>query len=680
LNNFVCRASFFRQFLSFCLIISFLAVLCAPQWNFAQKAGLPGEAAAAQNPFQKFAAFNFPRQSLLDAVPPNVHFLNSRQYARVSNQITVRVQASDDVGVSRVELYLDNALLAVNSVFPNLPSVVVSFNWNTAEALNGKHFLQAKAFDAAGNSQTAVWIVLIRNTSVSPPLPTAIFTATPSTISSGQSVILSWATTDAVSVTINQGIGAVAPSGFLTVTPTATTIYTLTATNPTGSAVRDAAVTVTTTPTGSNIIVSPAINYQTIDGWEATAEAGQLYSPAWNNYKDALFDQAVNDLGINRVRAEIFSGTENAIDYYALWRSGQISEAQYNAGRYEIVNDNNDPNTINPNGFKWSQLDALMQSLVLPLRQRLQARGETLSLNINYVDFGSSSFEHKNSPAEYGEFVLATYQHMQSRYGFVPDTWEVILEPDAASWTATQVGQAIKAAGDRLTAAGFTPRFVAPSTTNAANAPVYIDQIAQTAGAMPYVSEFSYHRYCCATETVLRNILNRASTHGKKTAMLEWIGADYETLHEDLKLARNSSWQQYTLAGPLIWGPDDGSRYYLIDDSNAANPQIIMGSRTRFLRQYFRFVRGGARRIEASSADANFDPLAFINPNGKYVVVVKAAAGGAFNIQGLPAGTYGIKYTTASQYNIDLNDVTLKSGQPLNANIPAAGVITIHAR
>ncbi|MGD9564406.1 MAG: hypothetical protein AB7F88_19375 [Pyrinomonadaceae bacterium] len=419
-----------------------------------------------------------------------------------------------------------------------------------------------------------------------------------------------------------------------------------------------------------------------MQGWEATDQAAQLYSAAWNNYKNPLLDLAVNDLGLNRIRLEIKSGIENPTDYFTQWRNGQITETQYNAKRYEIINDNADHNSINPNGFKWAQLDTSINAIVLPMRQRLQARGESLWINLNYVDFGSSAFEHKTSPSEYAEFVLATYQHMQSAFGFVPDAWEVILEPDTstASWSSAQVAQAIKAAGDRLSANGFSPNFTAPSTTNASNAPLFIDQIVQTPGALAYVGEFSYHRYCCASDTVLRNIADRGILHNKRSAMLEWIGADHTTLHQDIKMGRVSSWQQFCLAGPTSWGPDVGDRYYIIDDSNPSAPVISMGSRTKVLRQYFRFIRSGAQRVEALTGNANFDPLAFINTNGKYVVVVEAEVGGSFNISGLPAGSYGIKYTTASQYNIDLADVSLSNGQQLSANIPSAGVITIYGR
>jgi hypothetical protein len=433
-------------------------------------------------------------------------------------------------------------------------------------------------------------------------------------------------------------------------------------------------------PAANTITLNPSTRYQTFGNWEATGEAGQLYSPAWRNYKNSLLDQAVNDLGINRVRLEITSGAENPTDSFAQWRAGQITESQYNSKRYEIINDNADPNSVNSNGFKWSQIDSIVDELVLPLRQRLQARGESLWINVCYVDFGSSSFEHKNNPSEYAEFVLATYQHLQSKYGIVPDSWEVNLEPDSTSagWSAAQVAQAIKAAGDVLAAHGFRPNFVAPSTTSAANAPIYIDQIAQTPGAMQYVSEFSYHRYCCVYDQTLQQIASRAASYGKTTAMLEWIGADYNTLHEDIKVGQNSAWEQYTLAGPTSWGPDTGDRYYIVDDTNAANPVINIGSRTKFLRQYFKFIRAGAQRIGASSSTSNLDPIAAINRDGKYVVVVKATSASSFDLAGLPAGTYGIKYTTASQYNVDLSSVTVASGQSLSTSIPSAGVLTVY--
>ena len=70
------------------------------------------------------------------------------------------------------------------------------------------------------------------------------FTATPSTISSGQSSILKCIIQgDLTSVTIDQGVGAASPWG-VNVYPATTTTYTLTATNSAGSVTRTVTVTV----------------------------------------------------------------------------------------------------------------------------------------------------------------------------------------------------------------------------------------------------------------------------------------------------------------------------------------------------------------------------------------------------------------------------------------------------
>jgi peptidoglycan-associated lipoprotein len=75
------------------------------------------------------------------------------------------------------------------------------------------------------------------------PAPTAQLTATPTVISSGDQVQLSWRTMDATSVSID-GIGDVPTSGVKTVTPTASTTYHLVARGEGGTADASARVTV----------------------------------------------------------------------------------------------------------------------------------------------------------------------------------------------------------------------------------------------------------------------------------------------------------------------------------------------------------------------------------------------------------------------------------------------------
>ena len=76
--------------------------------------------------------------------------------------------------------------------------------------------------------------------------PTATLTASPTSITSGQTATLTWTTTNSTSASIDNGIGAVTPvsGGSVTVEPSKTTTYTITATGPSGNATAQATVSV----------------------------------------------------------------------------------------------------------------------------------------------------------------------------------------------------------------------------------------------------------------------------------------------------------------------------------------------------------------------------------------------------------------------------------------------------
>lgn len=86
--------------------------------------------------------------------------------------------------------------------------------------------------------------------------PTASLTADKSSINPGESVRLSWTTTDASNVSIDPEVGAVTAQGSTSVTPGASTTYTITASGPGGNATATARISVaaaaTTEPTVKN--------------------------------------------------------------------------------------------------------------------------------------------------------------------------------------------------------------------------------------------------------------------------------------------------------------------------------------------------------------------------------------------------------------------------------------------
>ncbi len=430
------------------------------------------------------------------------------------------------------------------------------------------------------------------------------------------------------------------------------------------------------------ITVDPDTRHQVIVGWEAAAEAGQIEVPGFEIYQDTLFDLAVFDVGINRIRLQMYANFEHDRDWFAERLAGTLDRGEWRCARFTTRDDNGDPDSIDWSGFHFSQLDDAIERVVLPLARRLESRGETLYINAMYnaslAQCQDTPYHHHEDPAEYAEFALAMHLYMRDRWNLVPDGWEVLLEPENTRWSARQMGEAIVAAGKRLEANGFTPDFIAPSNTSMANALVYWDSITAVPGARRFLDEFSYHRYGGVSDANLERIGRLAREEGVRTAMLEHIGSGHEVLHADLEIGYNSAWQQFALAYRGRGGR--GGAYLAIDPEDSTRRTVMVGRLTRFLRQYFLFVRAGATRIGAHSSRAALAPLAFVNADSTTVVVIKAGRGSAFTVRGLPPATYGITYTTESEYDARAADVTIATGATLSSRIPAAGVLTIHGR
>mgnify|MGYP000246035410 CR=1 FL=1 len=117
---------------------------------------------------------------------------------------------------------------------------------------------------ASGTGGTATDSVTITVNEIPPPAPpTADITADPEEIVIGESSTLTWSSTNAESVSIDQGIGSVDVNGSETVSPTETITYSITATGP-GGTVTDSVVITAVDPIKLNIS-SPSWN-DTVSG------------------------------------------------------------------------------------------------------------------------------------------------------------------------------------------------------------------------------------------------------------------------------------------------------------------------------------------------------------------------------------------------------------------------------
>jgi hypothetical protein len=87
------------------------------------------------------------------------------------------------------------------------------------------------------------------------------FTAYPDSILRGESTVLLWETANANTIEIDQGIGMVVDNGSMTVSPTETTAYTLTATGPGGSVSEQKTVAVVITPRVGLVVSDTELDY-----------------------------------------------------------------------------------------------------------------------------------------------------------------------------------------------------------------------------------------------------------------------------------------------------------------------------------------------------------------------------------------------------------------------------------
>jgi len=110
----------------------------------------------------------------VDTTNPTVSMTQPSDGSTVSGTINVSANASDNVGVSKVEFYNDGVLFNTDSTSP------YSTTFDTTTVADGSHQFNAKAYDAAGNVGTSSSVsVSVDNVVTPPPPPTCDATASP---------------------------------------------------------------------------------------------------------------------------------------------------------------------------------------------------------------------------------------------------------------------------------------------------------------------------------------------------------------------------------------------------------------------------------------------------------------------------------------------------------------------
>lgn len=185
-----------------------------------------------------------------DGTPPAVSLSSPQAGATVSGDITLAANATDNVGVTKVEFYTDTALVSSDTTSPY--SVTVA----TTDLTNGSHLMSARAYDAAGNVTSDSRTVTVMNgDSAAPSVPTSV----KATATAYNKVSLTWnASLDNVGVTgyniVRNGItiaavGAVTSYEDLTTAPNTAYSYQVSARDAAGNKSALSIASTTTTPT-----------------------------------------------------------------------------------------------------------------------------------------------------------------------------------------------------------------------------------------------------------------------------------------------------------------------------------------------------------------------------------------------------------------------------------------------
>ena len=91
-----------------------------------------------------------------DTTAPTVAITSPTANATIGNSVTIAAGASDNVGVTKVEFYIDGALKGTDTSSP------FSYSWSSRKATHGAHILQCKAYDAAGNMGASAGITVMK--------------------------------------------------------------------------------------------------------------------------------------------------------------------------------------------------------------------------------------------------------------------------------------------------------------------------------------------------------------------------------------------------------------------------------------------------------------------------------------------------------------------------------------
>jgi glucuronoarabinoxylan endo-1,4-beta-xylanase len=434
-----------------------------------------------------------------------------------------------------------------------------------------------------------------------------------------------------------------------------------------------------------NVTINGSKEFQTIEGFGGTEH--WLFPPA------SEFARIFDDLGASLIRFRLLQFVESVPDM---------------PGDETRDNDNDNPFVID-----WTRVNLQWFDTLAPFLQAAQSRGAKLFGNImspppwmktnNSVDgHGSLKSGYED---ELVEFILIWIKGMQTYHNVHIDYVNFENEPnyerdyDGCVLTADQVRDLTKRLGQRLAQEGLDTQIVPPETSNlhAFNLG-FANSICQDSSAGRYVYALTTHSYNIDFFRADQNIedwkISReiSSGFGKPLWLTEYcLDYDYgagprgswleainlvQHVHNALVYGNVSAWLYHELYR------DPSKTPIALFDPDPDHPgTIIVYPKFYALKQYFRYVRPGAVRIDVQSSDNNILVTAFNHKTNKKLTIVAinrkdTSENLTFGVSGVqPLSQLDVIRTSQAENAVGLEPV-LASGNTFSYSLPAHSITT----
>jgi glucuronoarabinoxylan endo-1,4-beta-xylanase len=463
--------------------------------------------------------------------------------------------------------------------------------------------------------------------------------------------------------------------------------YTVKVTVSDGTSGADRSIAIDTR--GTTVVVDDSKTFQTIDSFGGFG-AQNVY---WSNgpfTSPRFVNDVVNDLGCTMLRDELPPG-------------------------FEPQNDNNDPNNIDLTKFNlteqvpgehqplrvrfdyWKALrDAGMRKFIVtvwspPAWMKWNKRLNNGTTNQNFApaynrnpDANSNQLKTEYYE-EYAEFCAAFCKVFEQELGFPLYAFGIQNEPrfsqfyNSCVYDGPALRDLLKVVGKRFEREGLKTLLFAPEDVG------WFDGIKQM--TMPIFDDPEARKYlgAQATHGYAFDGITAGSVDAKTwETMYKW-GEPYniplwmtetsgfdnnaagginlaKAMYTALRFGRVTTWVYWTISTDAVDG-------YSMMDKNGNKGRSYYVSK-----QFFRFIRPGAVRIEANSPDANLLPLAFKNGNSETVVITNTSGfAKSVTVTGVSGGTYKV-YRTSATDNCRETGVFAPGGTLI---VPGNGVVTI---